>query len=48
MDVVLNWIAFYNHSRLHSSLGYLSPMGSVALVMRTACFSMLSALTEKA
>lgn len=26
MDAVLNWIAFYNHSRLHSSLGYLSPM----------------------
>ena len=26
MDAVLNWIAFYNHSRLHSSLKYLSPM----------------------
>ena len=26
MDAVLNWMAFYNHSRLHSSLGYLSPM----------------------
>jgi len=25
-DAVLNWMAFYNHSRLHSSLGYLSPM----------------------
>ena len=26
MDAVLNWMAFYNHSRLHSSLGYFSPM----------------------
>lgn len=26
MDAVLNWMAFYNHLRLHSSLGYLSPM----------------------
>lgn len=24
--VIMNWIAFYNHSRLHSALGYLSPM----------------------
>ena len=23
---LLNWMAFYKHSRLHSSLGYLSPM----------------------
>jgi transposase InsO family protein len=23
---ILNWMAFYNHSRLHSALGYLSPM----------------------
>ena len=23
---VMDWIAFYNHSRLHSTLGYLSPM----------------------
>jgi len=22
----MDWIALYNHSRLHSSLGYLSPM----------------------
>ena len=26
MDAVLNWMAFYSHSRLHSSLGYLSPI----------------------
>jgi transposase InsO family protein len=26
MDAISNWMAFYNHSRLHSSLGYLSPM----------------------
>ncbi len=25
-QVVLDWLAFYNHSRLHSALGYLSPM----------------------
>jgi len=25
-DAVMNWIAFYNHSRLHSGLGYVSPM----------------------
>lgn len=23
---IMDWIGFYNHSRLHSSLGYLSPM----------------------
>jgi transposase InsO family protein len=26
MDAVLDWVAFYNHRRLHSTLGYLSPM----------------------
>jgi len=25
-EVVMDWLAFYNHRRLHSSLGYLSPM----------------------
>lgn len=25
-QVIMNWMAFYNHRRLHSSLGYLSPM----------------------
>jgi transposase InsO family protein len=26
MHAVLDWMAFYNHRRLHSTLGYLSPM----------------------
>lgn len=25
-QAIMNWMAFYNHRRLHSSLGYLSPM----------------------
>ena len=25
-QVILDWIGFYNHSRLHSTLGYMSPM----------------------
>ena len=25
-QVVMDWMAFYNHRRLHSTLGYLSPM----------------------
>jgi len=26
MDEVMDWLTFYNHRRLHSSLGYVSPM----------------------
>jgi putative transposase len=26
MDEVVSWLTFYNHRRLHSSLGYVSPM----------------------
>ena len=26
MDEVVDWLTFYNHSRIHSSLGYVSPM----------------------
>ena len=25
-DEVMDWVQFYNHKRLHSTLGYLSPM----------------------
>jgi putative transposase len=25
-NAIMDWITFYNHSRLHSTLGYLSPM----------------------
>jgi transposase InsO family protein len=25
-DEVIDWLGFYNHRRLHSTLGYLSPM----------------------
>jgi transposase InsO family protein len=25
-DEIMNWLTFYNHRRLHSTLGYLSPM----------------------
>ena len=25
-DEVMDWLRFYNHRRLHSTLGYLSPM----------------------
>jgi transposase InsO family protein len=26
MDEVVDWLSFYNHGRLHSTLGYVSPM----------------------
>ena len=26
MDEVIEWLTFYNHCRLHSTLGYVSPM----------------------
>jgi putative transposase len=26
MDEVISWLMVYNHSRLHSTLGYVSPM----------------------
>ena len=25
MDAVIDWLTFYNHSRLHSTLGYVGP-----------------------
>ncbi len=26
MDEVMDWLNFYNHKRLHSTLGHVSPM----------------------
>jgi transposase InsO family protein len=26
MDEVIDWLTYYNHRRLHSTLGYISPM----------------------
>ena len=26
MDEVIDWLTFYSHRRLHSTLGYMSPM----------------------
>lgn len=26
MDEVIDWMTFYNHRRVHSTLGYISPM----------------------
>ena len=26
MDEVIDWLTFYNHSRLHSALNYMCPM----------------------
>jgi len=26
MDTALDWMAFYNYKRLHSTMGYVSPM----------------------
>ena len=26
MDELIDWMTFYNHRRIHSTLGYVSPM----------------------
>jgi transposase InsO family protein len=26
IDEIVDWMTFYNHQRLHSTLGYVSPM----------------------
>ena len=26
MDEVMDWLNFYNHKRMHSTLGYVSPI----------------------
>lgn len=26
MDEIIDWLTFYNHNRLHSTLNYMSPM----------------------
>ena len=34
-DEVIDWLQFYNHRRLHSTLGYLSPVSYTHLTLPT-------------
>jgi hypothetical protein len=45
MDEVIDWLSFYNHSRVHSTLGYVSQMLDVLLEPRL-CVHRLSQSTS--